>query len=481
MWTILRCLSKLKLGRNIFQSRGASTERETLSTNEIRIDGEFWSPTANNDWSAPGTIVCRSWELPVLNLEAAIVEPRAVSVRESEGVTIIVPPDPDDVVHDFQPITILGSTADGREITLFGAQAHGPQMYRAKHVLVGRHLTNEDTQFTAVRYQLDNDLLWSNIETPSSASSELGILSRVNDAGQPWFVFRPQTPMTLGDLGRRALISSRSLARLALQPELTLGQAQVRLQDSSEWLAWHMPATSTGRITRYVGDWLIHPRAISLQHLSDWLATSATLDGLDAAAADAQLQDSLALQALVFGTIAEGLHRRLYDKEVRFVGLTPAQGRAARRAGREAVSKALNDADFNTKQEDFNDLLSPLNDVKFAQRLATIMAVVSEAIPEVLADFDDWPTLVKDVRNYLAHWLTEEDKRPPTTNEILVVYLSLPWAIRTFLLRRAARLDEGLMREGYREKNEFLMYCANVRATIAGPQRCHHHGIALPR
>jgi hypothetical protein len=457
--------------RRIFGDASTSTERETLPSDGIQIRGEFWRPGQPDGWTSPGVINCRSWELPVLNLEAAIVEPSSVSVRESGGVTIYVEPDPDDVVQDFQPITILGRTAVGEEITLFGAQAYGPQMYRAKHVLVGGHFVNEDTPFTAVRYQLDNDVLWSNIELPSSASSDLGSLRRENDAGQPWFVFTPQTPMTLRDLGTRALISSRTLARLALQPELTLGPAQVRLEESSDWLQWHTLTTATGRITRYMGDWLVHPSAISLQHLSNWLAVSATLDGLDAAVADAKLQDNLALQALVFGTIAEGLHRRLYsEEEVRFVGLTSTQGKAARLAGRNAVSEVLKNVGFNTQPEDFIDLLSPLNDRTFRQRLTSIRAVCLEAVPEVLQGFEDWPKLVKDVRNYLAHWLTEEDMRIPTTNEILLVYLSLPWALRTFLLRKVARLDVGTMREGYAEKNEFLMYRANVRATIAaGP------------
>ncbi|WP_369807282.1 HEPN domain-containing protein [Mycobacterium sp. 852002-51057_SCH5723018] len=458
----------MKVFRKTSQSASTSTEREALSTDEIQIDGEFWSPASSNGWSAPGTITCRSWELPVLNLEAAIVEPKSVSVRESEGVTVFSEPDPDDVVHDFQPITILGRTADGKDLTLFGAQAHGPQMYRAKHLLVGGHFPGEDTLFADVRYQLDNDVLWSNINLPSSASSDIGTLSRENDAGQPWFVFRPQTTMSLRDLGRRALVSSRTLARLALQPELTLGPAQVRLENGTDWLPWHTLATATRRITtRYIGDWLVDPRAISLQQIVDWLDISAKLDGLDTAVADAKLQDNLALQALVFGTIAEGLHRRLYDDELRFVSLTRGQAKAARRAGREAISEAVNDAGLTTRPEDFNDLLSPLNDITFVQRLSAIMAVISEAVPEVLQDFEDWATLVKDVRNYLAHWLTEEDKRPPTTNEMLLVYLSLPWALRTFLLRKVARLDVALMREGYRKKNEFLMYRANVRATIA--------------
>jgi len=70
---------------------------------------------------------------------------------------------------------------------------------------------------------------------------------------------------------------------------------------------------------------------------------SAKLDGLDAAIADDRLADILELRALVFGTIAEGLHRRQFDEKARYPDLTKAQKKAVRRAGKEAIAKALND------------------------------------------------------------------------------------------------------------------------------------------
>jgi hypothetical protein len=194
---------------------------------------------------------------------------------------------------------------------------------------------------------------------------------------------------------------------------------------------------------------------------------SATLEGLDAAIADDQLADILELRALVLGTIAEGLHRRLFDEKVRFPDLTKAQKKAVRRAGREAIAKALNDLGVGAAPDDFTDLVAALNDMTARQRLADIKAVVDEAIPGLLEEFDDWPGLVKNTRDYLAHWLLgddEDDYVPPSEDDKILVYMSLPWALRTLLLHRAAKLDVNLMQQGYAEKPEYEMFRANVRA-----------------
>jgi hypothetical protein len=272
--------------------------------------------------------------------------------------------------------------------------------------------------------------------------------------------------MSLRDLGRRALVASRTLAHLALQPELVVGPAFVREADGSVWLSWHTTATAGERIGRYLGDWLVHPQAISLQHLVNWLGVSAKLDGLDAAIADDRLAAILELRALVLGTIAEGLHRRLFDEKGRFPNLTKAQKKAVRRVGKEAIAKALNDLEETAVADDFTDLVAALFHMTARQRLADIKAVVDEAMPGVLEEFDDWPGLVKDTRDYLAHWLLgdDDDYVPPSEDDKMLAYMSLPWALRTLLLYRAAKLDANLMRQRYGQKPEYEMYRANVRA-----------------
>jgi hypothetical protein len=119
-----------------------------MGPQELAVEGWFWH-SATPDLQAPGRLTYPSWELPVLHLEAAIVE--QPSIRGIRGGLIDMG-DPDDIVRDFRPITIHGTSSTGEAITLFVAHPHGPQQYRARHALFGAHLAMENQQFAAVRY-----------------------------------------------------------------------------------------------------------------------------------------------------------------------------------------------------------------------------------------------------------------------------------------------------------------------------------------
>jgi hypothetical protein len=127
-----------------------TTEEETMSPQGLAVDGWFWH-AATPGVQAPGRLTYPSWELPVLYLEAAIVE--QPSIRGIRGGLIDMG-EPDDVVRDFRPITIHGTSSTGEAITLFVAHPQGPQQYRARHALFGSHLAAENQRFAEVRYQL---------------------------------------------------------------------------------------------------------------------------------------------------------------------------------------------------------------------------------------------------------------------------------------------------------------------------------------
>lgn len=432
---------------------------------QFELTGRFWSADTP-DASSSGRVVFAAWESPVLHLDDAIVIQRTIQVR---GVATRISGDPDDIVEDFRPVTICGATEDGQKITLLGAQGGARdfgtrQQYRAKTALVGDYYPDSGATFSSVRYQLDNSSLWSHLgEQSRNVENAYGRLALDGNTGDWWLNFTPSTPMTLRDHGRRVLIASRTLARLALQKEIVIGRAQVRENGDSAWLAWYSQTTASERVSRYVGDWLVQPEAISLQHLCDWLPLSARLDGLDAAIADANFSDNLELRALTLGTIAEGLHRRLFDKDVRFKGLGKASRRAVRSTGKDAISASINGFGFDTVPEDFDDLLGGLNDVSLKDRMITLQNYAEEAVPTVVENIVNWPGLVANVRNYLAHWLLEEDvTHVPTVDERLLAFMSLPWVLRTVLLRQA-NVDQSLMRDGYSESGEFPIYLANMR------------------
>lgn len=436
---------------------------------QIEIPGQFWK-IDTPDRISPGKAVCPSWATPILHLSDEIIPQRAT---QTTRVATRITGDPDDIVEDFRPVTIHGHTHSGEKVTVLGAQGGARdfgarQEYRAKYVLVGGHFPDDETTFSSLRFQLDNSFLWSHLAAqPRTVESSHGRLSLEGDTGDFWFAFTPETPMTLRDHGRRTLTACRSLIRLALQKELVVGRVQIRQNEASDWVDCYSVGTASHRVGRYLGNWLIPPRAISLQHFCDWLAVSAGLDGLDAAVADGKFGDVLELRPLVLGTIAEGLHRRLFQNQVRFEGLGPANRKTVRKAGKEAISAAINGFGFNTTPEDFNGLVGPLNDITLKDRLKSLSDYATEAVPTVVEAFDDWPGLAANVRNYIAHWLLKEDvAEVPSIDKRLLIYMSLPWVLRTVLLHRA-NIDQSVMREGYRENDEYPIYLANVRSTLA--------------
>lgn len=435
----------------------------------MAVEGWFWHPDTP-DKDVPGKLVCSDWQLPALQLDAVIVEPKSIRGLRNGLIDM---GDPDDVVANFQPITIHGTVTEGNQpLTIFAANPHGPQYYSASHAVIGGHFADEEVTFEAVRFQLDNDALWSHLRDAAPATGDLGTVSRVALDGSEWFVFRANEPMTLRDLGRRALIACRSAARLALQPDLNIGTAFVQESNSEAWLPWYSQSTASSRIRDYKADGLVSSSALSLQLIADWLAVSATMRGLDAAIADQQFPNILELRGLLLGSIAEGLHRRLFEEgTARFEGLSRADARKVRNAAKGAISAALQELGIHAEPDEFNGLVAPLNQFSFQQRLESIKAVIDEVMPDMLMDCPSWPTVIKNVRNEYAHWLLDdEDRKDATTEEKLLAYQSLPWVLRTLLLYRAMKIDAAVLREAYNEKDEYGILRAYIRQwTKANP------------
>jgi hypothetical protein len=107
---------------------------------QIEIPGQFWS-AATPDIRSSGKLICPSWGTPILHLDDEIVVQRAT---QTAGVAARLSGDADDIVEDFRPITVLGTTSAGEAVTVSGAQGGARdfgarQEYRAKLVLVGGH------------------------------------------------------------------------------------------------------------------------------------------------------------------------------------------------------------------------------------------------------------------------------------------------------------------------------------------------------
>ena len=70
------------------------------------------------------------------------------------------------------------------------------------------------------------------------------------------------------------------------------------------------------------------------------------------------------------------------------------------------------------------------------------------------------------VRNFLAHWPEDDKREPPSVDARLLANISLPWVLRTVLLRKAD-IDIDAIRQGYSEDSRFSIYRANLREILA--------------
>lgn len=446
--------------------RGMPSDGGASGPEEFHFRGEFWARETPGQTSTGG-LRCLPWAGPELNLDVPIIEQRSVRMQHGQ---IIHTGDHDDIVADFLPFTILGRLATDLDVTLFGSHGGFKDMniaYRANYAIFGRHFDDpEVAYFTSIRFQLDNDSLWNHLlEQVQPSQTALGSLYCERETNAIWFRFVSSAPRSIGHLVRRALMASRTLARLSLNKDIVVGRAQVQSIDSADWLDCYTFTVSTNRVTRYIGERIVDPRELSLAIFGKWLELSSELDGLDSAIADSKWSPLLEPTTLSLGSIAEGLHRRLFPQSVRFPSLNKGNRKQVREAGQVAVSNEINKFELTTVPDDFQGLLAPLNDFTYKQRLEELQNVAEEAATGIVSPIADWPTLVSRVRNFLAHWPEEVKKSPPTINERLLANLSLQWVLRIVLLRKA-EVSIGAIQDGCGENDEYQLYLANIRAHV---------------
>ena len=116
-----------------------------------------------------------------------------------------------------------------------------------------------------------------------------------------------------------------------------------------------------------------------------------------------------------------------------------------------------------------NDAFSFVNEPTFRSRMADIASTAQGAIPDIVAEFADWPLAVKDARNTLAHEGTHRDSETIDQFYDLLIALSysLVWVLRTVLLVEAGFSAETL-REAYAESSSYEHHITNVRELLSG-------------
>lgn len=396
----------------------------------IETVGTFWAPDDTNTavsgeltWE-PGsrarvTLVSRVYE--ELNQPFAFSESGALSITHIGS--------PELVVADGVPRVILGDTALG-PVTLVDAYLQHPQrnlfdfrtplqqVWEPLRLIVGALLPNGNaTKFDAVRFVLDNPAWWSHLPDGGSASDDAGDVVCFRNEDETWIEFRPSSPLKLLAAGR-VVVSVITLASLALDAALTPTRVQLREVDGSDWLEVKSSSVDLSKVSLPQPHKLLLPTAsLTLERLARWLAIEQTMDGLGSAVSNPVKGTAIQVEALVAGSLIEGIHKRI-------VG------------GRK---------DYVVRARDLH---------------TTATAI----IPDLTDPVVDWPKLIKDARNDLAHHNTGTLFDVQVYNW-MIAETSIIWVLRLCLLSHVG-ISAQELRDGLAGHQKYKFYRENLKMHI---------------
>lgn len=412
---------------------------------------------------------------------ADLVDMRAASPRrilEDGDVEWTQSGDPEDAVADFSPVTVHGRLDVGRDVTLvdaMGTAMHLDQNFLVRYVLDGAHLDGLNQHFRAVRFQLDDPGWWMDLDDEkTSEAGSLGCLSVVREDRQVWFEFKFSEAVTLRECDSLVLLPARTLANLATMLDFKLGPTQLRVDgEGSPWITV-LSKSRAPKPVIYGGSrppqfLLPTARVLTIERFAQWIEVSAKLDGLPSVLANLPEDISIETKALTMASVAEGLHRRLFEKAKRFQTIKESDQKIARKAAVAFGVLAFQKAGYNDLAEVrsvLNNALGHIADVTYRSRLEDLHKEAVAVVPEITMSFQEpsWAQLVVKTRNLLAHQL---DGGKLTTLEkidsMTLVAWSLPWILRVVLLLRAG-IDPAVIRERVVNFSSFRYYEANVAA-----------------
>ena len=317
--------------------------------------------------------------------------------------------DPADRVADFVPRIFLGNTSTGpvtcidsylqpqtRTLVEFSASPL-QQTWDIQTLIVGSHLPKgHRTEFDAVRFVLDAPTWWSHLLKGDSVAEDVGqIRCTRSEEGQVWLEFYPSRPLFLRS-AQRVVLSVTTLAKLALDKELTPVRVQIREVGNGQWLDVHTRNETPLGSLRPSPDDFLPADSLTLERIAKWWTIEQTMDGLAAAVAEPLSDVAIQAKALIACSLVEGIHKRI-------------------KGGKS----------------------------KYVDRVTELHEISSRIESSITDPIEDWPALVRKARNDLAHHNPIVSLDEQVYNWILTTP-SVIWVLRLCLLSHAGFTDEEL-------------------------------------
>ncbi|QLL08997.1 HEPN domain-containing protein [Mycobacterium vicinigordonae] len=444
--------------------------------------GTFWQ-IDTPERRVPGQLVAGGDDRPCLTTDKAIFIERQFSFTRTPtgGAMVTISGDPEHHVEDFQERTIHGELTDGSPVTLVHAQggsrslgfllepSQARQRFRARYAVIGEHV-KADQKYYAIRFLVVGPSWWGVAEDEAQCAGG-GHLRMYRDDGSQWFEFTGSASTTFSDLDSGVINAVTTLTQLTTMNDATDADVQVRIEPKGAW-------RTVDRGRQSVND-SSHP-LLDTQHLTaekfaKWIDFRGTTQGLDAAVLDELPGVAIQTHVLTLGSVAEGLHRRLFgEDEKRVKGLSSKKIEKMRSLAREAALTKMTQPEFTDEDraefgKAINEGFSHINEQTFRSRMNDLLTDAQRSIPSLGRGFADWPDAVSTARNILAHQpsLPKNIDDEQFLDLLIALSYSITWVLRTNMLNKAG-FDSPTMQEGYRYSSSYGHHLANTRTLLAG-------------
>lgn len=401
-----------------------------MFVDKLETTGQFWSPDDATK-RINGALTWEPGSRARLILESRVIDELANPVTFTKtGFSIAHSGDPARIVVDGVPRLLLGETEIGPVTCLDSYLQHLPtnlfdrttppfqQVWDPIFLIVGAHLVEgHATELDGVRAVVDGPGWWSHLPDGGVATSDAGEVECERLDDETWLEFRPSSALSI-HAADRSVRSVLTLAKLALDADLTPGRMKIRIAGQSAWLDVQTGSENPGKISWPDPHNLLPPESLTLERIARWLEIERTMDGLAAAVANPVKGEAMQVHGLVACSLIEGIHKRI----------------------------------ANPGKRDYIDRVRDLHAT--AQRVA----------PEITDPVDKWDALVRNARNDLAHHNTGRSFEAQYLNW-MIAESSVNWVLRLCLLAHAGFPDEDV-RSALADHQRYDFYRENLKMHV---------------
>lgn len=393
-------------------------------------------------------------------------------------------------------VSLVDCTTISRKEINTGKGTFQEQVLEARYLIRGAHISGKEQGYSGLKVRVSNIDAWASLPgfklswSPESPTSELSyepanISAAETDSGVSLSVSeeirRPMPRVTGGSLSRKVWVKAsgfdekttfdelgqRYVTPIVTYLNLLIGRpsplCSMRLQlgPGEVWVQVFHSNMASDDLGQDVPrrSILISLRDVSLECLCRFIDMTRDVGSFAPVVADAYSslrRATLETQVLELTTVAEGIHRSLYQEDFR-VAATDAN------RIRESVFEALA-AESQRHKDIVRGFLRYLEEPNYKTRIRRLANEVGVAMPEAIGDTEAWIGHVDRARNLFAH-RTNGHLDESLVDEFYAVSQSLRWVLAGILLLSSG-IDKDVLSQKLNESQRYGQFIRNMRSHL---------------